>query len=161
MGWYAGDMAAGRAVKQKSFVPLNDEQTRPLRELCSRMLSRKVGFHWSELEVAVQKAVDYYCPDERSAPYLERGLARLKELAEDTPLKAENPHELGRCLEVRSIMENAEMVMRASLARKESRLRPARFTRVDYPEQDDARFFCFLRQQRVGDGITFLPIPIV
>ena len=127
-------------------------------DLCSCMLSLKVGFHWTELELAVQDIVDYYCGDERSENYLKRGLERLAQLRVETPLKAANAHDLGRCLEVRSIMENAEMVMRASLERKESRRHPSRFTRVDYPEQDDANFFCFLSQKWTEDGVKFSKI---
>ena len=58
-------------------------------------------------------------------------------------LNAANPHELGRCLEVRFLTDNAEMVMRASLARKESRMHPTRFYRADFPEQDDRNWFAF------------------
>ena len=61
---------------------------------------------------------------------------------------------------MRVSIKNAEMVMRSSLARKETRIRPARFTRIDYPEQDDKNFFCFLSQRRDRDGIRFSPIPV-
>jgi succinate dehydrogenase/fumarate reductase flavoprotein subunit len=80
-------------------------------------------------------------------------------LRAETPLKADNAHELGRCLEVRSIIENAEMVLRASLERKESRRHPTRFTRADYPERDDANFACFLCQQRSDGVVRFSKIP--
>jgi succinate dehydrogenase/fumarate reductase flavoprotein subunit len=75
-------------------------------------------------------------------------------------LKAENAHELGRCLEVRSVIENAEMVMRASIERKESRRQPSRFIRAEYPEQDDANFFCFLSQKRIDEKVRFSKIPL-
>jgi len=39
-------------------------------------------------------------------------------------------------------MENAEMVMTASLARQESRKAPY-FKRSDFPEQDDKKWFAF------------------
>jgi succinate dehydrogenase/fumarate reductase flavoprotein subunit len=87
-------------------------------------------------------------------------LERLAQLRSETPLKAENPHELGRCLEVRSIIENAEMVMRASLERKESRKLPSRFTRADYPDQDDVNYLCFLCQQRIDGEVKFSKIAI-
>lgn len=160
MGWHAGDMAGLRAGKQSALLPVSGEPERPLKELCAGMLDRKLGFHWTELELAVQNAVDYYCGDERSANYLKRGLERLDQLRAETPLKAETPHELGRCLEVRSIIENAEMVMRASLARKESRRGPARFTRADYPEQDDQNFLCFLSQQLVDGEVSISKIAV-
>ncbi len=160
MGWHAGDLAAQHAKQQPSLPDASDGPLDLLKDLCSGMLNRKVGFHWKDVELAVQNIVDYYCGDERSESYLKRGLARLDQLRAETPLKAENPHELGRCLEVRAIMENAEMVMRASLERKESRVRPTRFTRVDYPKQDDLNYFCFLSQRRTGGKVKFSKIPV-
>lgn len=160
MGWHAGGMAAARARRQPALAPVDGEQVDALSSRCAAAMNAPRGFHWSELELAVQNAVDYYCGDARSAPWLEQGLARLEELGESTPLKAENPHELGRCLEVRSIAENAAMIMRASLARRESRRYPARFARADYPDQDDTHFRCFLSQTATGDGCSFTPIPL-
>ena len=158
MGWHVGDLAALRARKQNSLPELGGEAVDSLNHVCARMLEEKNGFHWTELELAVQQVVDYYCGDERSENYLVRGLKRLDRLRAETPLMAANPHELGRCLEVRSIIENAEMVMRASMERKESRVQPSRFTRPDYPERDDANFFCFLSQKRVRGEVKFSKI---
>jgi succinate dehydrogenase/fumarate reductase flavoprotein subunit len=159
MGWRAGDLAGLRANNQKSLSAVRQEPIDALKQFCSEMLNRKIGFHWTELELAVQHVMDYYCGDERSADYLNRGLQRLDQLRAETPLKADNAHELGRCLEVRSIIENAEMVLRASLERKESRRHPSRFTRADYPERDDANFACFLCQQRSDGVVGFSKIP--
>jgi succinate dehydrogenase/fumarate reductase flavoprotein subunit len=160
MGWHAGDLAAQRAGKQNAPPPVKEEPVVALKQLCLSMIDQKLGFHWTQLELAVQNIVDYYCGDERSENYLERGLERLAQLRSETPLKAENPHELGRCLEVRSIIENAEMVMRASLERKESRKLPSRFTRADYPDQDDVNYLCFLCQQRIDGEVKFSKIAI-
>jgi succinate dehydrogenase/fumarate reductase flavoprotein subunit len=160
MGWHAGDLAGLRAKKQNSFREIRDQQTESLKQVCAEMLERRTGFHWTELELAVQNIVDYYCGDERSEAYLVRGLERLAQLKAETPLKAVNAHELGRCLEVRSVIENAEMVMRASIERKESRRQPSRFIRAEYPEQDDANFFCFLSQKRIDGKVRFSKIPL-
>ena len=160
MGWHSGDLAAQRAGRQNALPPVKEEPVAALKQLCLSMIDRKVGFHWTQLELAVQNIVDYYCGDERSENYLKRGLERLAQLRSETPLKAENPHELGRCLEVRSIIENAEMVMRASLERKESRKQPSRFTRADYPEQDDANYLCFLCQQKIDGEVKFSKIAV-
>jgi succinate dehydrogenase/fumarate reductase flavoprotein subunit len=160
MGWHAGDLAGLRSKKINSFREIRDQQTEALKQACSEMLERKTGFHWTELELAVQNVVDYYCGDERSETYLMRGLERLDQLKAETPLKAENAHELGRCMEVRSIIENAEMVMRASIERKESRRQPSRFTRSEYPQQDDANFFCFLSQKKIKGEVRFSKIPL-
>ena len=160
MGWHAGDLAAQRAKKQNFLVTANEEPLESVKQLCASMLDRKLGYHWTQLELAVQDIVDYYCGDERSENFLKRGLQRLEQLCAETPLKAENAHELGRCLEVRSIIENVEMVMPASLERKESRRLPSRFSRADYPEQDDANYLCFLNQKLIDGEVKFSKIPV-
>ena len=71
-----------------------------------------------------------------------------------------NPHELARCLEVKSIIENAEMVTRASLERTESRAKPVRFQRADYPEQDDENWLAFLVLRREGGVFKSSKLPI-
>jgi succinate dehydrogenase/fumarate reductase flavoprotein subunit len=49
-------------------------------------------------------------------------------------------------------MGNAEMVLRSSLERKESRPAPLGFYRVDYPEQNDKEWSCCLGiQQKDGE----------
>jgi succinate dehydrogenase/fumarate reductase flavoprotein subunit len=67
---------------------------------------------------------------------------------------------LGRCLEVMSVMENAEMVLRGSLERKESRRIPFGFFRADYPESNDEDYFLFLAQRLKGKEVEFLKIKI-
>jgi len=160
MGWQAGDLAAQRAKKQHFLVKPNDEPVEAVKQLCASMLDRKLGYHWTQMELAVQDIMDYYCGDERSENFLKRGLERLDQLRAETPLKAENAHELGRCLEVRSIIENAEMVMRASLERKESRKHPSRFIRADYPDQNDTNYLCFLSQMFVDGKVKFSKISV-
>jgi succinate dehydrogenase/fumarate reductase flavoprotein subunit len=159
MGWHAGDQSALRAKEKSAMPETGGKEVEHLKNLCSEMLGRKHGIHWTDLELAVQQIVDYYCGDERSESYLVRGLERLDQLRSETLLKADNAHELGRCLEVRSIIENAEMVMRASIERRESRRQPSRFTRVEYPETDDENFLCFLSQKLVEGKVVFSKIP--
>ncbi len=95
-----------------------------------------------EVELGVQNLMDFYCGDVRSEGLLKRGLERLED-AKAAPLRAESIHELGRCLDVKSIIDNAELVLRGSLERKESR--PVLgFIRKDYPEQNDENWLVFL-----------------
>jgi succinate dehydrogenase / fumarate reductase flavoprotein subunit len=91
---------------------------------------------------------------------LRRGLERLED-AKAAPMKAENPHELGRCLDVKSIIDNAELVLRSSLERRESRPGPLGFVRVDFPEQDDENWLVFLAIRKQPDGtFSFSKIPV-
>jgi succinate dehydrogenase/fumarate reductase flavoprotein subunit len=159
MGWHAGGMAAGRAQEQKGFLPASEDAVKARRDLCSTIISRDRGFHWKEVELYIQNLMDFYCGDVRGESMLKRGLERL-EYARSAPLKAEGPHELARCLEVLSIMDSAELVLRSSIERKESR--PSHdFRRAEYPEQDDAGWLAFLAARRGPNGtFTFEKIPI-
>ncbi|MCJ7595249.1 MAG: FAD-dependent oxidoreductase, partial [Desulfobacterales bacterium] len=139
-GWHAGDMAGRRAISRKDFLPVEEDPLNDLCRLCSDILDRKQGHNWREAEDSLQNIMDTYCADVKTEALLKRGLARLHELGA-VPLGAASPHDLSRCLELRSLLDNAEMIMRASLARKESRKKPCGFYRADYPEQDDTAWY--------------------
>jgi hypothetical protein len=140
-GWQCGENAALRAAGQRHFLAADTGAVDRLQDLCAGILSRVDGCHWKEAEHAMQYIMDAYCGDVRSEGMLQRGLQRLASVRE-APFKAGDAHELARCLEVRSLIDNAEMVLTASLARKESRGFPF-FKRFDYPNQDDAHGFAF------------------
>ena len=150
-GWFAGEMAARRAADQGQFLPVDEETVQARAQMCSDILNRGRGFHWREVEIGVQNLMDFYCGDIRSKKMLQRGLERLKD-AKTAPMRAENPHELGRCLDVKSISDNAELVLRSSLERTESRPIPFGFRRADYPKQDDENWKTFLAIRKKEDG---------
>jgi adenylylsulfate reductase subunit A len=103
--------------------------------------------------------MDFYCGNVRNGAMLKRGIERLED-AKAAPFKAENPHELGRVLDVKSIIDNAELILRSSLERQESRL-PLGFVRADYPKQDDENWKVFLAIKKEENGdFTFKKIPI-
>ena len=87
-------------------------------------------------------------------------MERLRSIRQSASMTADNPHELMRCLEVMSVLDNADMVFAASLQRTESRRAPFGFLRADYPEQNDAEWLAFLALRLKGDGFTFAKIPI-
>lgn len=79
---------------------------------------------------------------------MELALERFDQIEEDiAQLKAANPHELMRAMEVAVIRDCAEMAARASLFRQESRW-GLYHHRVDFPERDDANWFyhCHLKK---------------
>jgi succinate dehydrogenase/fumarate reductase flavoprotein subunit len=159
MGWHAGEMASNRARARSKFLPVSEEPAQARRASCSDILNRGRGFYWKEVETSVQNILDFYCGDIRSEPMLRRGLERLED-AKAAPLKAENPHELARSLDVKSIIDNTELVLRSSIERKESRPIPNGFRRAEYPEKDDQNWLCFLAVQKVGGQFKFSKIPI-
>jgi len=160
MGWHAGEMAAKQAREQRDFLPVDEGQLELLKELCADTKSDGGGLHWREVEIAVQNLVDYYAGDVRAEEMLKRGIERLSDIKRNVSFRAESVHELVRCLEVRSVIDNAEMVMRASLERKESRKFPFGFYRADFPEQDDRNWLCFLALKLRDGEFNFSKIPI-
>jgi len=97
--------------------------------------------------------MSHYNTNIKSETMTKRGLECLAYLKDTMRLVAANPHEMTHCLEVRNIIENGEMILRATIERKESR--GFLFSRVDYPEQDDENFFCWLGQRKEGDEVVF------
>jgi len=159
MGWRAGEMAAQRAQGQRAFLPVREEALQARKAMCSDILHRERGFHWKEVEAYVQNLMDFYCGDIRSETLLRRGLERLED-AKAAPLKAENPHEMGRSLDAKSIIDNAELVLRSSIERRESRPLPNGFRRAEYPEQDDKNWLCFLAIRKENGGFKFSRFPV-
>jgi succinate dehydrogenase/fumarate reductase flavoprotein subunit len=157
-GWHAGGTAAQRAGEAGEFLPFTNGVVKARKGLCENILERKRGFYWREVETYVQNVMDFYCGDVRSEPMLRRGLERLED-AKSAPLKAENPHELARSMDVKSIIDIAETVLRASIERKESRPAPVPFRRAEFPEQDDEHWLCFLAIRKEGSDFRFTTYP--
>jgi succinate dehydrogenase/fumarate reductase flavoprotein subunit len=160
MGWHAGEMAAKEAMNQKAFLDVPKDKVNALRELYHDFFKNKDGLHWREIEMAVQNIVDHYAGNVRTEKMLLRGIERLKNIKENVSFTAKNPHEVGRCLEVMSVIDNADMVLRSSLERKESRPRPFGFFRADFPQKNDGDYFAFLSMRLNGDQIEFSKIPL-
>jgi succinate dehydrogenase/fumarate reductase flavoprotein subunit len=160
MGWHAGEMAAKEVLNQNAFFDISEDKLDRLTAQCNSMYNSKDGLHWREVEIAVQNIVDHYAGKVRAEKMLFRALDRMRDIRNNVTFRAENPHELGRCLEVMSVIENAEMVLRASLERKESRKMPFGFYRADYPESNDKEYFLFLAQRLKDEDIAFEKIEI-
>jgi succinate dehydrogenase/fumarate reductase flavoprotein subunit len=158
MGWHAGDTAAKRARDEKDFLPASEDAVKSRELICTDILAEKRGFHWKEIELYMQNLMDFYCGEVRGEGLLKRGLERL-EYARSARMRAENPHELARVMDVMSIIDNAELVLRASIERKESRASHD-FSRSDYPEQDDKNLFAFLAIRKENGNFVIEKKPI-
>lgn len=155
MGWRAGENAAKEAARHKKHIDAGSGATDSLASLMQRMSGNSHGHTWQEVETAVQNIVDYYASNVRAEKMLQRGLERLEELKRIVDLRAGAPHETGRCLEVLSLIENAAMIMRGSIMRKESRRMPFGFMRADYPDPNDAEYYAFLGQTQKGNAVQY------
>ena len=132
-GWLAGESAA-KYAKEADLGDLSgakgqiDEKVAMLEA----MFNRDNGASWKEANITIQQIMWEYAGLVRSESILEQGLrnlGRLKGYINKTML-AKNGHELGRCLEVLSLLDVGEAVMLCAKERKETR---AKHNRVDYP----------------------------
>lgn len=72
-------------------------------------------------------------------------------------LAARTSHDLRLCIEMKHKVLSAEMKLRASLARKESR---GNHYRADVPYRDDENFLCYVTVQKAADGMTVDQVPL-
>jgi succinate dehydrogenase/fumarate reductase flavoprotein subunit len=115
-------------------------------------LGRAEGLTPFQVEYKTRRLVNDYLQPPKITRKYEIGLRRFDEIREDMQhMAAANPHELMRAMEAHSILDCAEMAARASLFRTESRWGLYHHY-VDYPERDDANWFCHSLLNRGVDG---------
>jgi adenylylsulfate reductase subunit A len=151
MGHLAAEQAAKFAAAMQK-VPQGDGAG-PVLAFSSEIVAREKGDPWQDAQAFIQNTMSYYNIHPKSESMAQRGLECLDYLKNTVRLVAANPHELAHCLEVRNIIACAEMILRATIERRESRY--GILQRVDYPDRDDENFFCWLGQRRVGDAVVF------
>jgi len=120
------------------------------KETALAPLAVKNGQDPIEVEMAIRYICDRYISMSKSEGKLREGLRRLGTLRRVflPKLQAKNPHYLMRCLEVRNIMDVAEVHMQACLERKETR---SQHRRLDYPEANP-EWDDMLLYQRLENG---------
>ncbi len=150
-GWFAGHDAADY-VAGREHALLDQAQVDAERARIYAPLARADGLAPSQVEYKLRRMVNDYLQPPKVTRKMEIGLQRFDAIAEDIEaIKANNPHELMRAAEVRAIRDCAEMAARASLFRTESRW-GLYHHRVDFPQRDDANWFCHtdLRKDESG-----------
>ncbi len=151
MGYLAAESAARRCRAMKSTPEGSGEG--PAVEFCSQALDRSDGDPWKDAQQAIHNTMTDYNVAYRSETMAERGIECLDYLENTMQLAAANPHEMTHCLEMRNLIECGKIVFRSTIERKESR--GSIFQRKDYPEQDDANWFCFLGQRLENGEVRF------
>jgi len=148
-GFLVGD-SIGNFVSKVGEPVINEAQVEGQKQTALAPLSTKDGTEPMELECAIRYICNRYIGSFRSEGKLREGLRRLGSLRREflSKLMAKNPHYLMRCLEVRNLMDVAELHMQSCLERKETR---GSSIRLDYPEKDPALDDLFL-YQRLENG---------
>ena len=151
-GWFAGANAA-QYVAGREFSEVDTAQVERERERVFAPLKREHGLPPAQVEYKLRRMVNDYLQPPKVTKKMEIGLQRFAEIAHDLgQMKANNPHELMRAMEVSVIRDCAEMAARASLFRTESRW-GLYHHRVDYPLRNDAEWFCHAHLKKGEDGV--------
>jgi succinate dehydrogenase/fumarate reductase flavoprotein subunit len=151
-GSIAGEDAADTA-RERDFAPFDAEQVRAEQERVLAPTRRDDGIPPNQVEYKARRMVNDYLTPPKVTRRMEIAQGRFAEVREDmeTAMIARNAHELMRALEVHSILDCADMAAAASLFRTESRW-GLYHNRVEYPERDDANWFCHSILTRGADG---------
>ncbi|MCG8292669.1 fumarate reductase/succinate dehydrogenase flavoprotein subunit [Pseudomonas entomophila] len=150
-GWFAGVNAA-RYVVGRDFAEVDAGQVEREQARVFAPLHREHGLPPAQVEYKLRRMVNDYLQPPKVTKKMQIGLTRFAEIGRDlAQMKANNPHELMRAMEVAVIRDCAEMAARASLFREESRW-GLYHHRVDFPERNDGEWFCHCHLKKGDDG---------
>jgi len=155
-GWFAGINAADY-VAAREHTPLDAVQISREKQRVYAPLLREQGLPPAQVEYKLRRFVNDYLQPPKVTKKMEIGLERFAMIEQDIDqIKANNPHELMRAMEVSVIRDCAEMAARASLFRQESRWGLYHY-RVDYPKRNDNEWFyhCHLKKDAQGNMVSF------
>jgi len=150
-GDIAGEHASAFAASaQRPALP--EDQITAAHELIYRPLGNPDGPPQPQVEYKLRRFVNDYLQPPKTDRYLTLALEAFDRMGREIAgMGALTPHELMRCAEVTFIRDCAEMAARSSLARTESRW-GLYHQRADWPEQDDANWFCHLNLRKAATG---------
>ncbi len=123
-------------------------------EMYSAIMERETGAHWKEANSTMQQIMNKYVGTEvRSETLLKSGIKYIGDLKRyaNEQLRAENSHELMRCLEVLDMLDVAEASAISAEGRKETRGKC--HNRVDYTYTNPLLNNKFQTIEKTRDGL--------
>jgi len=149
-------------IEGKEHAAVDQVQIENERERIFAPLAREDGISPTQIEYKLRRMVNDYLQPPKVTAKMEIGLKRFAEIRADLDqMKARNPHELMRAMEVHAILDCAELAAKASLYRTESRWGLYHY-RTDYEGRNDAEWFNFVEIRKGADGQPELfkrPVP--
>lgn len=135
-GRYAGRKAAEYAM-EVAHAEISPEQVAREKARVYAPTKRTEGIDWKELHAAIARVMQWFCAEYKTERLLKMGLESLNEIEQRwvPTLVAPDPHKLLRAMEDLSILNYAQAILHASLARKSS-TKWLDFHRIDYPQMD-------------------------
>ncbi len=143
-GRYAGRKAAAYAKEIDKPKIFREQVVREKTRLLAP-IKRTSGIEWKELHAGIARVMQYYVSEYRTESLFKMGLDGLRKIEEESVpmLFALDPHKLMRGLEDISLLQYAQIIIHASMARKASSF-PLGFQRIDYPAVDPPEWNKFL-----------------
>lgn len=153
--------AAAEYAKGEAAPGAGETQLESLQQEMLEPLSRPRGYSPAWVTRLLQNTMfPYYVMYVKEKGRLEAALNQIMYLQQKyaPELKAGDPHELRLVHEARNMLLNAEMKLRAGLAREESR---GTHYREDFPFRDDANWLCWVKLvERDGEmAVIKHPVP--
>jgi succinate dehydrogenase / fumarate reductase, flavoprotein subunit len=158
---WAGPSAASYAAGKDFGKDISASETKSVKEAIFKPLMQTRGAAPSELINSLQEVtapLKYNL--RRSKERLNEALSVIENTKEKMPqLQAKDPHYLGKCHEVRSMVLCAELTYKAALMREESR---GSHFREDFPARDDKKWlkWVIIKQQNGQMKLAAEPIPV-
>ena len=150
-GQIAGEDAVD-FIEGREFANFDAAAVDAERERVFAPLLREAGLPPTQVEYKLRRMVNDYLQPPKVTSKMQIGLKRFAEIREDIKrLKANNPHELMRAVEVQFILDCAELAAAASLFRTESRWGLYHY-RTDHPDRNDKDWFAFVEVKKGDDG---------
>lgn len=150
-GKIAGEDAVDYAAEH-DLAEFDPAQVEIERKRIFAPLARETGLQATKVEYKLRRMVNDYLQPPKVTRKMEIGLSRFAEIRADLELiKASNPHELMRAMEVHAILDCAELAAHASLYRTESRWGLYHYY-TDFPDRNDADWFSFVQVRKGANG---------
>lgn len=146
--------AAALEVKNMELAEVDDTVLEEAKDRQAQPLLREGGFDPRWVQQLLQNTMGpYYVWQLKDAKRLEAALTNVEFMRDRMAPKllANDYHELRLCHEVRNSILNSEMILRASLAREESR---GRHFREDYPETNP-EYLGWLKFRQGENGMLY------
>jgi succinate dehydrogenase/fumarate reductase flavoprotein subunit len=160
-GRYAGRKAVDYA-REISQGKVSREQIAKEKARVLAPTKRTSGIEWKELNVGINRVMQYYVSEFKTERLMKMGLQALEKIeAESVPmLYALDPHKLMRSLEDLSILNTSKIIIQAMLKRKASS-RPLNLRRIDFPEMDPPEWNKWITMKQKNNKVVFGEKPMV
>lgn len=160
-GDHAGKAAAAYAAG-KNTISISEETLQSKMDEILEPLTREKGFdaNWAR-DVLHSIMAPYWVSTAKTEETLQAALTQVLYMKKHVvpKLSACTSHDLRLCIEMKHKVLSAEMKLRASLARQESR---GNHYRSDVPYRDDENFLCYITVRKDDEGemtVEKVPLP--